>query len=708
MDTNDIGILGNQCATIDLNACPDYYQADYRWTNFDTLKPIYRIKLNLSPYCPETVTELTNTKDVDNCEKSIDDNGESSTEPCKNEGCPLTYVNLAVYKFGDEWVYVSETDGVSIEANDESMSAFFNSLNGFEKQLLNKNTTPLYTNTFKEPQGDLMTLKWVNGNYTFPTIYDPNVNDHESLFINPEDSNFANYIKKLTDLSLTLDELFVDNIWRRLTHEAIKNFDWTHKASDDGANADYTVEGGERMHKVMDIVGRVFDDVKFNIDHIKNLNSVTYNGIANTSNIKLNEIDENLGWEVPSIKDILFQEPVDKTLYDTTLTKEFFEDKDNGITNTAIHKNYYKWFPTVDPNSITPDYCDIQFKRYLALSAKHIMLSKGTTHSIEMINALFGIGDNEIKLSNEIKQLSALKVVTPEEIDLIKYWLSYRLTPNYENESEFPNIPLKHVSYKVNGEYLDYLLPYFDNNCVYDGNLIYQGDGGWASIDESNEYDETFCYLKNKRDIHSLLSLNPVSEVAENEIFHVSTLYDYKYNVENTSHYFVITPGKSSLPDFVDNWLNVPFKIDSTSKEYVMLSINEFFTYVDAVNQIKNGDKSIDNPDYKHISYDRSEDGYLQYQKYFRRIQHLSTVISCNDGNHPHTGYGNYDFGEKYFQYMNNPLKYFYDNSDTIDQDILDALKELVLPNSEGYYLADRNIDDINNDNNIEIKINYV
>lgn len=708
MATNNVNIEP-QCNVINLDNCPDYYQADYRWSNFNTLKPIYKIKLNLSPYCTVSSSEMNLPKDVNNCEKQSYYNTEDVTVPCKNEDCPLTSINIAVYKFGNDWVYASETDGVSIEANDVSMSMFFNNLGGFEKQLLNRNTSPLYSNTFKEPQGDLMNLKWVNKTFTFPTIYDPNTTDHNSPFIDVNNASFSDYIKKISDLALLLDELFVDNIWRRLTHEAIKNFDWSWKTNDDNEIADYGMEGGERAHKVMDIIGRVFDDVKFNIDHIKNLNSITYNGLSNTSNIRLNEIGGHLGWEVPSIKDILYQEDITSQHPKISLSKEFFEDSENGITN--IHwnwKNRYNWFPTIDPNVVNPDYCDIMFKRYLALSAKHIMQSKGTTHSIEMINALFGVGDNEIKLSNEVKQLSSLKVVTPEEIELIRQYLSYKLTPSYEDGNEFASIPLKHVSYKVNGEYVDYLMPYFDKNYVYDGNLLYQGDGGWASIDESNEYDETLCYLKNLRSTDELLQLNPVNEVTEGEIFHVGTLYGYTYNTEYTSHYFVIADGKSDLPDFIDNWLNIPYKVDTQINEFIMLTQNELYDYIDRVNTIKNGTLSPYDSNYKKVTYDKTDDGYLLYQKYFRKIEHLSKVISNNDGNNPHTGYGNYDFGEKYLQYMKNPLKYFCDNIDTLDEDILNILKDLVLPNENGYNLVDRNIDDINADENVEIKINYL
>ncbi len=508
---NSISIELNVDSKIDLDACDDYYQADYRLTNFGIVEPIYNISLKLSPYCPVNENNNSPKKDVDNCntDKSARDT-DDTVIPCKNYYCPLTELNIYAYKLNDYWIYTSDKDNISIEANEDVLFSFFNELNGFEKQLLNRNTLPLYSNIFKEPQGDLMNLKWVNKAFTFPTIYDPNTTDHNSPFIDVSNASFSDYIKQISDLALLLDELFVDNIWRRLTHEAIKNFDWSWKTNDDSKTSDYGAEGGERAHKVMDIIGRVFDDVKFNIDHIKNLNSITYNGLANTSNIRLNEIGGHLGWEVPSIKDILYQEDIASQHPKISLSKEFFEDSENGITN--IHwnwKNRYNWFPTIDPNVVNPDYCDIMFKRYLALSAKHIMQSKGTTHSIEMINALFGVGDNEIKLSNEVKQLSALKVVTPEEIELIRQYLSYKLTPSYEDGNEFASIPLKHVSYKVNGDYVDYLMPYFDKNYVYDGNLLYQGDGGWASIDESNEYDETLCYLKNLRSTDELLQLNP-------------------------------------------------------------------------------------------------------------------------------------------------------------------------------------------------------
>lgn len=704
-----------------LDYCNEQY--DYQYTMFDNTEPIYLVRLTLEPYCNDNNNNDTEniSKDVDNCKKNDNSTDNSNiNDENENLNCNLTELFIGAYRAGQEWLYVTYNDKISIEATDDVFEDYFNNLQGFEKQLLNRNTRPIYTNTFLTPSGDEQETVWSKKKYIFPTLYDPNTEDHSSKYISLDDTAYYSFLSELITLAETLDTFFVDNIWQKMTHESIKNFDWSWKYDPTNPDySDYGIEGGERMHNVMRIIGRAFDDVKFNISHIKNLNKVTYDNETNTSNVKLTEISEHLGWEVPSIKDLLFNT---ETPFDVTLDKKWLENKENGIEKYGWRYNsdeclsfcnYPKWYPTVEPTSITPEYCDIEFKRRLALSAKHIMRHKGTKRSIEMINAIFGIGENELSITNEVQTLNQLKVVTPEEIERIKSLLSYAFTK--DNGSEFPNIPLKSVSYKIDGDYHYFLIPYFDNNAIYDGDLMYQGNGGWGMIDGSNEYEETLAYMKRLDTTYSLTDTNPF-ELLGDDVFYVSSLSGYKYNVPFTSNYFIIPYTNVGLCDIIESWCNIPFKIDSITQEYIELSYEEFIEYVKNVNEIFNY------PD-KPISYDQNEDGYAVYLKNYNRIKYLSKVVSRNDGNNPHTGYGNYDFGEKYFQYMRNPLKYFEENSNMIDEDYLEELKSLIFDlDSDGniieYKISDKKFDNPNDyegeydeydnfDENIRITINY-
>ena len=44
-------------------------------------------------------------------------------------------------------------------------------------------------------------------------------------------------------------------------------------------------------------------------------------------------------------------------------------------------------------------------------------------------------------------------------------------------------------------------------------------------------------------------------------------------------------------------------------------------------------------------------------------MQYLDNIVSLNTGNNPHVGYGQYDDGSTYLEYMKLPFKYSIDNS---------------------------------------------
>ena len=97
---------------------------------------------------------------------------------------------------------------------------------------------------------------------------------------------------------------------------------------------------------------------------------------------------------------------------------------------------------------------------------------------------------------------------------------------------------------------------------------------------------------------------------------------------------------------------------------------------------------------------------------YAKKAKYLDTIIPYNIGNNPHVGYGDYDMGNEFFEYMKKPFKcaldkeYFaspyYEEADNIDfgeelldrkdaqYDIEDDKKIKIITNNNTYYLNDK------------------
>lgn len=59
-----------------------------------------------------------------------------------------------------------------------------------------------------------------------------------------------------------MDDYYCDNIYRSMTHEAIKNFDWTYtREYNEGDEQEYVV-AGTKVANLLRIWGRILDDIK--------------------------------------------------------------------------------------------------------------------------------------------------------------------------------------------------------------------------------------------------------------------------------------------------------------------------------------------------------------------------------------------------------------------------------------------------------------
>jgi len=181
-----------------------------------------------------------------------------------------------------------------IRPNKKIINNFFNNeLDLFEKILLNRNSDPIYTSYFEIVDENKFGYYTYTKSFTFPTTYGGyNLGSSGPLY--------SQFVSEMSKISNFYDERFSDNLWRSMTHEAIKNFDWTDsKEKADGTN---------KIQKTIRLFGREFDEIKNYISAIKNNNNVTYDDVNNLPDYFYTDKLEDEGWDVFQIKPLILSE----------------------------------------------------------------------------------------------------------------------------------------------------------------------------------------------------------------------------------------------------------------------------------------------------------------------------------------------------------------------------------------------------------------
>lgn len=613
--------------------------------------------------------------------------------PCKNdnEGKILKIIEIITdndeigqiviycYCINGSISYAYEGEGnISIEPQKEYIDGYFNSLTGFKKQLLRQDTKPLYMNKFITPTEYEFIWYYPEKFYTWPS---------NGYCIDIDSMAFSSFVGNLYDAAQKFDDMWSDNLYRSMTHEAIKNFDWSYSREYYEGDEQDNIEGGERMKKIIRVFGRVFDDVKVYMDTLKLTSNISYDANNNGPEALLSDNCELHGFDVKSTIGAKYD--TDSSITSNFLNSDIIGKKDN--------TNLKKWYQTRNSETIYPDVCDNEFMRRLSLSSKRIMQTKGTQNAIEMVFGLFGLGkgddylieeeayyteslirsdecvngketngedwttDNKINwtdVKSRKKGDLAIEINAAKDLDTLYY------------DDQLSGIPMREVY--LGRKRNSYLVPYYDSAQLYDGDLIFQGKGGWGkmiSSDNDNslnshfEYQETLSYLHVVGDISELLAINPYT-IENNDIYYVVRLDDYSEYDENPpiseetditmSHYFMVADYTN--PQKIGSWRNILVKDTLDKKGNLQLVDNE-----DDFNSLDSG------WDYKPTEDMADDDKLGTYTYAFRKMRYLESIVSTNIGNNPHVGYGNYDDGSTYLEYMKLPFKYLIDNDSISD-----------------------------------------
>ena len=548
--------------------------------------------------------------------------------------------------------------GMSIRPKQEIIDEYFANLDDFEKVLLDRDSNPKYTARLITPRETDTGFTYSMKNYTWPIVYGDYAPELES-------PAFDVYYKSLIWLAEYHDEWDSDNMWRSMTHEAIKNLDWTFIRHKGEEIEDLSHIDSSRIEPILKIWGRNFDDIKRFIDNIKYCNTVTYDGKNNIPDYFLTDVLELGGWE----------------------TRVLHLHSDPNYMSDVLYSGMTLGYSSSD--------VDIEFFRRIKLNSHYLLRAKGTRASLESLFALFGMSASDYTINEEVaiakgKSSYATGFAVEENNGpAVRYPLASEVAAINKSRNgyygkhgydDFGGIPVNAVTMSNGSQTTTYVIPWYDIETKYDGGLYYQMNGGWAkritkpinlSITDVDSitsdgvlrfYDETESYLHFVDNIDGLREL-ATEDLKKNTVCYVTDITELASetaNFDSLSHYFILND--ETIPFLVSlagttGWKNIP------------------------ESAIKNA----------------TGDG--------KRVVYLESIENDTKGNNPHKGNGQYDDGHEYLERMGEIFYYGLRNGEfsSYDADNCEKIKNYGFDiesgktdNSKCWYFKDMSATDTN------------
>lgn len=536
------------------------------------------------------------------------------------------------------------------------IDAYYNGLDDFTSVLLTRDSRPVYTAYFDTPVQDDRGVYMQRRSYSFPTTggYNPDITSE----------GYRRYVSSLITVCSFFDDYSSDVIWRAMTHEAMKNLDWTFVKKMGDEIEDLSAIDSARIEAITKIWGRQYDDLKRKTDAIKSTNTISYSEKNNVPDYCLSDTLENDGWDAIA----LGSEQV-------ASSSQSGNPEIMKIYSGRLYPNesdYFMGYSVTDMNT--------SFLRRLKLNSRYLHSIKGTRAGVEAMLRLLGFKDDN---DTYITSGDLMTYIINEEVRIAKPTTSATGYPDYEevrrlnilknnydaesDEGTLQGLPVKFKSYEnESGDMVEYVAPWFDTDKRHDGDTYFQMAGGWGKHDEKpidldiaplikklasipqsglSIYDETESTLRYVSTISDLRELVDDS-ISDNTVAYVtdlsSLLTTYKYkNIEESiafqqsgySHYFILEhkdvstvigwyDGNVFGPDGMYGWRNI------LTTEYNVSGMS---------------DSNLTSAGW--------------------RVLYLESIKEDTKGNNPHVGKMKYDNGQEYMARMARPFKWSVDNN---------------------------------------------
>ena len=578
---------------------------------------------------------------IDYCE--FEDN---LKESCAKEGDLLyttkiyskeeTIVVKCFYENRKRAYYTDKYYGLRIRPNDEYVKKFFNNLDTFQKNMLNRWTTPKYKMQLDFPHETEKGIETYKKYFIWPLKYTLISKDknrkYESWNIDIETSEYESYLNGLLELCNFYDERCTDNLWRSLTHDSIKNMDYAFK--DEKIEDDEYSLGEGRFEEIIKCFAHQFDEIKQYIDNIKTTNTITYSNDSNIPSYFLSDKLENSGWEVYNLANVL----------------------DEKVKNGK--------YSVSDVN--------INMMKQLQINSKQILAHKGTRHGINMLLGLFGFKSYDVdKNSYDYRITEYVDVVKSDEKADYDAVVSFNNKKKnfYETYSDFKGdttdplqgLPVKAVSYiDSNGANKFYLIPWFDKDETLDGDIYYQMYGGWGKS-FTKELANTF----NISDDIIATEKMPIYNETIKSLIAVQNIDDLKDIPHNKKHENCIAY-VHNINDFNEKYKNDGITNINLSGDKKNEKATNYFILHNVYNSYTIGSNTNDgkiNYGWVNVTEKDIENNTINGI----RVKLIESVIENHKGNNPHGGFAKYDDGETYIDYFRKIFKYSLENNNFND-----------------------------------------
>lgn len=295
--------------------------------------------------------------------------------------------------------------GIIIRPKQAKRDEFFNSLDDFERTILNPNTIPIYKAFLKIPIETNSGISFEYKSFIWPLT--------DNYNIDIESASYVSFMTTLIDATNFIDEMYCDNLYRMLTHDTIKNLDNTYKRELDEDELEDIIIGGTKIQKILRLYGRSFDEIKKYIEGISFINTITYDGNDNLPIEYLSEKIDNSGWDVVSLLSSIHK---------------------SGMTSTNL-------FPGIT-GSYTSDDVNNELMRRIIINSKYIFRSKGTKKAIRKLLGILGFDENWYEIREYVQLID--NYITGSTLEKIAA-LNYDIYP--ENYTELDGKPAYEYKY---------------------------------------------------------------------------------------------------------------------------------------------------------------------------------------------------------------------------------------------------------------------
>ena len=344
------------------------------------------------------------------------------------------YIQLTVY--GKPFTGNTTIDDLLVRPNDmvceKVFTENFNEVEGF---LLNRLTIPKYTASFTIPvEGDNGVASIQTKNITFPLDGQWNLDIRTN--------NFDDYLVSINEVGETYDEFKTNLIVRFLTTNAFVEFDTQD----------------HKVHKILQIYGRSFDQIKLYISALSDMTNVTYEGGNTVPDELLKYIALTLGWGI-NISPNLTQNYLNSVLSSTGTPQ--YDGFSREYTDNEINQQFY---------------------RNLILNSAYLYKSKGTRKAVEFLLRYVGVPD-------AILDFNEFVYVSDNRIDMNNFY-SQLTQISGGSYSETITIPLSGTTFKIYGvTYTAFTSSTIVDTSLFDPNLYpIDSDGFPLAPIETEDY----------------------------------------------------------------------------------------------------------------------------------------------------------------------------------------------------------------------------